>query len=226
MPKKSHHTDKKPEVIRLRAELRLGMKEIRLRTGVPQSTLHHWLKDHPLTEQEQRDVIVKAPRYVAPKKALNSEGRTPLKIADDISTSRLGAAAECFVKGRLNLLNLTVVECTADGDVVDVYVRRDGGQRVAFIQVRVTQKPENKAGLPYISLRRYRKGRSNNFNKGDFHFLAGYCRENDSAYVFSFDEVKDKVNTVTIREEARETWEPLIEWLERQDALLEQLEAA
>lgn len=226
MPKTSKHAAKKDEAIRLRTELRLGTKEIQRRTQVPVATLHYWLKNYPLTEAEKKAVIAKAPRYVAPKKQLASNGRAALKIADDVSKSNLGAAGEYLIKGRLCLLNLNVIECTSDGDVVDVYVRRNSGQRVAFIQVRVSQRPEGKSGLPYVSLRRYRNGKSNNFSKGDFHFLVGYCRENDSAYVYSYDDVKDKVNTVSLRDDACEAWEPLVAWLEHQDALLEQLEAA
>lgn len=226
MPKKSIHAEKKDEAIRLRTEKKLGTKEIQRRTQVPVSTLHYWLKNYPLTDAEQKAVLAKSGRYVAPKKQLASNGRTALKIADDVSKSNLGAAGEYLIKGRLCLLNLNVIECTSDGDVVDVYVRRDGGQRVAFIQVRVSQKPEGKAGLPYVSLRRYRNGKANNFRKGDFHFLVGYCRENDSAYVFSYEDVKDKVNTVSLRDDACEAWEQVVDWLERQDAMLEQLEAA
>jgi hypothetical protein len=213
MPKTSTHESKRAEVVRLRVEERLSAAEIGRRTGVPKSVLHHWLKGHPLTEVERSAILSAVPRHRTPKKELPGEGHA-CEMAEDLSTGERGTVAENFVRFDISRLGLRIMNPDGDGDVVDIYVRRPGGAKVAFLQVRMTSKPPARNGLPSISLRRYRNGKSNNFKKGDFHFIVGFCPENTKCYIYSYDEVAHLVNSVSISEEACDAWWKVTDWLD------------
>jgi hypothetical protein len=213
MPKTSVHESKRSEVVRLRAEERLGAAEIERRTGVPKSLLHYWLKSYPLTKKERAAIVSAAPRHRGQKKSLPGDGEA-CEMADDLSTLGRGSVAENFVKFDISRHGLRIMNPDGDGDVVDIYVRRQGGQKVAFLQVRMTSKPPARNGLPSISLRRYRNGKSNNFKKGDFHFIVGFCPDNQKCYVYSYEEVAHLVNSVSIAEHACDAWWKVLEWLD------------
>jgi hypothetical protein len=213
MPKTSAHESKRSEVLRLRAEERLGSAEIERRTGVPKNVLHYWLKSHPLTKKERAAIIAAAPRKRGSRKALPGEGDA-CEMAEDLSTLGRGSVAENFVKYDISRHGLRIMNPDGDGDVVDIYVRRQGGEKVAFLQVRMTSKPPARSGLPSISLRRYRNGKSNNFKKGDFHFIIGFCPDNQKCYIYSYDEVKHLVNSVSISQGACDAWWKVLDWLD------------
>lgn len=215
MPKASVHESKRAEVMRLRIHGRLGAAEIGRRTGVPKSVLHYWLKKHPLTAEEKSAMLSAAPRHRTPKKKLPSEGGI-CELAEGLSTLSRGSVAENFVKYDIARHGLRIMNPDGDGDVVDMYVRRPGGQRVAFLQVRMTSKPPARNGLPTISLRRYRNGKANNFKRGDFHFIVGFCPTNRECYVYSYDEVSHLRNSVTISDDAAGAWAKVLEWLDEQ----------
>lgn len=213
MAKAGLHSSKKPAALKMRTVQRLGTKEIARRTGVPLSTLHYWLKDHPLSKAERSAIISKSPRYSTPKKTL-SEGGLDVSTQRTLLPRDLGLLGESAAQMYLALRGFVVARPAADGDVVDLYVRKPGGERVAFIQARVAAKPPSRNGLPTISLRRYRKGQSNRFVRGDFHFLVGFCRGNGKCYVYSFDEVEHHANSVTVREDACDAFHKLDAWLD------------
>lgn len=213
MPRTSVHADKKDEAIQLRVEHRLGSSAISRRTGVPMNTLHYWLAPYPLTNKEKARIIAEAERTPQPKKELPGGIGVPCEMGPGLSTLQKGAVAENAVKAALSRQGFLMANPDGDGDVVDVYVRRSGGQRVGFVQIRMTSKPPARSGLPSISLRRYRNGAANNFAKGDFHFLIGFCPENSKCYVFSYDEVSHLANSVTISDESCEAWWKIDDWL-------------
>lgn len=218
MPKTSVHEPKRSEVLKLRIEGRLGAAEIGRRTGVPKSVLHYWLKGHPLTVEEKSAVLSAAPRHRTPQKELVSDGGVVCEMAEGLSTLGRGSVAENYVKYDIARHGLRIMNPDGDGDVVDMYVRRPGGQKVAFLQVRMTSKPPGRNGLPTISLRRYRNGKANNFKKGDFHFIVGFCPKNSECYVYSYDEVSHLRNSVTISDGAAGAWSKVLEWLDEPPA--------
>jgi len=212
VPRPSKFAHLQQDAIEMRRRSRLGSTEISRKLGVPLTTVHYWLRNDPLTEDERRAVIRKSPRYVAPRKALRHDRGLPCEMAPGLTSSQKGLIGEAAVLFRLALRGLNPAKPVTDGDVVDLYVRR--GQRVAFLQVRMAS--ELGTGLPKISLRRNRNGKVVLFSPGDFHFLIGYCLSNDAAYVFSHDEVTHLVNSVSVRDDAYEAWWKIDEWLERE----------
>jgi len=215
MAKPGLHTSKKPEAIRLRVKERLGVKEISNRTGVPMSTLHHWLRPYPLTAEESHRIRSAAPRYAAPRKTLASpSGGLTFSAASRLPPAAIGLCGESAARFFLSQYGLILANPAGDGDVVDIYARRPSGAKVAFIQARVAGDPPSRSGLPSISMRRYRKGRSNTFKKGDFHFLVGYCRQNGHCYVYSYDEVKGNRNSVSLTDDACGAFHKIVDWLD------------
>jgi len=212
MPKKSAHESQREKALRLRIKGRKTTREIHRITGVSVSTLHYWLKDHPLTKQEISKAISASPRYKAPKKELGTPGQYAVQrnVPNPID---LGTMGESIVTFNLSQRGYCVAKSVGDGDVVDLYVRRRGSEKVAFLQVRVSSNPPSRSGLPTISLRRHRNGRAYRFDKGDFHFLVGFCRQDGRCYVYSSDEVSHLRNSVTVREDACEAWHKLESYL-------------
>jgi hypothetical protein len=213
MPRTSVHAAMKDEAIRLRVEHRLAASVISRRTGVPMNTLHYWLVDYPLTNRERARILSEAERAPQPKKSLPGGMGVACEMADNLSTLQKGAVAENAVKAAMSRQGFLMANPDGDGDVVDVYVRRHGGQRVGFVQIRMTSKPPARNGLPSISLRRYRNGAANSFKKGDFHFLVGFCPDNSKCFVYSYEEVSHLANSVTISEESCEAWWKIDDWL-------------
>jgi len=190
----------------------MGIKAIKRKLDVPISTLHYWLKDHPLTEKEQSALRRNVTRYAAPKKEIYQGSGFPCDVADNLSTIELGAIGESAALYRLCLMGFRASIAFADGDVVDLYVRgRNTGQRVAFLQVRMASR-SGPNGLPKISLRRNSNRKTTLFKPGEMHFLVGFCMENQSAYVYTYDEVSHLRNSITVTPEAREAWHKLRDW--------------
>lgn len=212
MPRRSRYEHLREEALRLRNESRMGTKEIVRQLGVPVSTLHYWLRKNPLTAREQSALRSKGRRYATPKKELHDGPGFPCRVAEGLMTTELGAIGESAVLYRFSLLGFRVAKAVGDGDVVDFYVRNPRGERVAFVQTRMATR-SGPTGLPTISLRRNLNGKTLRFKRGDFHFLVGFCMENQSAYVFAYDEVSHLRNCVTVTPEAHEAWWKLEEWL-------------
>lgn len=180
------------------------------------STLHFWLRDHPLTAEESHAIRSKAPRYAAPKKRLAAplEGGLTFNPAPNLAPSNLGFAGESAVGFYLSQRGLIMAQPCYDGDVVDIYVRRPNGTKMAFLQARMAADPPSRSGLPTLSLRRYRNGQANTFKRGDFHFLVGFCRENGRCYVYSYDEVSKNRNSISLRDDACDAFEKIESWLD------------
>lgn len=212
MSRKSRYDHLRADAIRLRDELRMGTRAIQRKLGVPIATLHYWLKEHPLTADEQKKLIQNAKRYVAPKKKIHEGRGFPCDVIKNPSTIELGAIGEAAILYRFCLMGFKTATAFTDGDVVDLYVRdRNDGQRVAFVQVRMASR-SGPNGLPKISLRRNSNGRSKRFKPGDMHFLVGFCMENQSAYVYSSDEAAHLRNSIAVTPEAHEAWHKLRKW--------------
>lgn len=212
MPRRSSYDHLRAEAIRLRDEGRMGTKAICCKLGIPISTLHYWLKNHPLSEEEQVYLRKNAARYVAPKKEIHQGSGFPFDVAKNLSTIELGAIGESAALYRLCLMGFRASLAFTDGDVVDLYVRgRNSGQRVAFLQVRMASR-SGPNGLPKISLRRNSNGKTMLFKPGEMHFLVGFCMENQSAYVYTYDEISHLRNSITVTADAHEAWHKLRDW--------------
>lgn len=202
-----------PEAKRLRIEDKLSLKEIAVKLGVAKSTVSLWLRDiinlHPESDEHKKE------RYknisLQKKKPREPQSKFIAWIENDkLTNARRGRIAEAAVLLRLSILGYSVFSSVFDGDKVDFLVRNKNNLLVK-IQVKWANY-KTKYGLPSFSLRycansRYHSG--TRYKEGDFDFIVGYDMGSDTAYVYSFDDVKNNDSSVTVSAQYAEKWEKL-----------------
>lgn len=200
----------KAEAIRLRVEERRSLREIERLTKTARSSLSLWLRPFPLTEEERKARSKAVRRYVAPKKSHGEESKHHRAVAvANLPRQQKGQIAEAAVLFRLFLHGFAAYKSPFDGDKTDFMVEvPETGKRLK-LQVRWVTTPTGH-GLPGVLLtcaeghhkrRRYRPG--------EFDFIVGYYLFNDTAYVFSFDEVTHIKTRVTVSDQYAERWDKL-----------------
>jgi|GEM_PF-1275073 len=200
----------KSEAIRLRVEERLSIKEIAKRTGLAQGTLSAWLRPYPLSQEEIMLKIKSAKRYATPKKSHGEESKHYKTIKrKNPKPQKKGSIAEAAVLFRFALHDLEPFVSVFDGDKIDFMVRVPNSGNVLKIQVKyLSHRPQY--GLPSISLTCTEgHGKRRRYQEGEFDFIVGYYLYNDTAYIYSFDEVANLKTVVTISEEHAERWDKL-----------------
>lgn len=199
----------KAEAIRLRVEERLSMGEIATLTGAAKASLSLWLKPHPLTIEEKSARSKTAKRYITPKKDRGEESKYHKAVTwQELSRQRKGKIAEAAVLFRLALYGFDVYMSVSDGDKADWLVEVPKTGKLIKLQVRSVCS--FKHGLPGVLLTCTEgHGRRRRYERSDFDFIAGYCLFNDTAYVFSFDEVAQNKTFVAISEKHAEQWDKL-----------------
>ena len=200
----------KAEAIRLRVEERRSLREIEVLTKVARSSLSCWLRPYPLTEEEKKARSKIAKRYITPKKSHGTESKHHRTVVGaNLTSQQKGKIAEAAVLFRLFLHGFAAYKSPFDGDKTDFLVEVPETRRRLKLQVRWVTTPA-KHGLPGILLtcadghnkrRRYREG--------EFDFIVGYYLFNDTAFVFSYDEVLRNKTHVTIAEAHAERWDKL-----------------
>lgn len=201
--------DLKAEAIRLRVEKRLSMGEIAALTGAAKGSLSLWLRPYPLTVEEKSVRSKSAKRYVTPKKNRGEESKHHKAVIwQELSRQRKGKIAEAAVLFRLALYGFDAYMSISDGDKADWLVEVPETAQIIKLQVRTVCS--FKHGLPGILLTCTEgHGRRRRYERSDFDFITGYCLFNDTAYVFSFDEVAQNKTFVAISEKHAERWDKL-----------------
>ncbi len=202
--------DLKAEAIRLRVEERLSLREIAIITGAAKGSLSLWLKPYRLTEEERKARSKTAKRYVAPKKDHGEESRHNMTVDwQSLSNQRKGRIAEAAILFRLALHGFDIYTSVFDGDKADCLVRVPESEKIFKLQVRCVHSP-SKHGLPVVRLKCAEgHNQRRRYKQEEFDFIVGYYLFNDTAYVFSVDEVKEHKTYVTISEKHAERWDKL-----------------
>lgn len=203
-------TELKSEAIRLRVEERCSIKEVSELTGIAKGTLSLLLRPYPLTEEEVMLKIKSAKRYATPKKSHGEESKHhKIIVGKKLKPQQKGNIAEAAVLFRFALHDLEPFASIFDGDKIDFMVRvRESGD-IFKIQVKYIAR-KSQYGLPGIMLTCTEgHGRRRRYQQGEFDFIVGYYLFNDTAYVYSFDEVTKYKTLVTISDEHAERWNKL-----------------
>ncbi len=199
----------KNEAIRLRSEKRMSLTEIAALLKVAKSSVSVWLRDYPLTEAERQARYKTASRYVAPKKNHGTESKHYRVLnGATLLPQRKGNIAEAAILFRLALHRFEVFASPFDGDKIDFVVRVPNVPRLLKVQVRWVVQANY--GLPLIYLTcadGHRKRRR--YQPDEFDFIVGYYLFNDTAYVYSYQEIAQNKVTVAISEDYAECWEKL-----------------
>jgi len=204
----------KQECLRLRQQERLGLKEIAKRTGISRGTLSGWLKDAHLTKEEVREKIIKAHEGLptGKRKDRGEESRFFAMVSGkNLSRQDKAKIAESAVLFRLCLNRFIVYGSPFDGDKADWLIESvENPNRTYRIQVKWAKDQGKRGGLPVITLRAMSGGKFVRYKKGDFDFIVGYCLFNDTAYVYSFEELEHLKSCVTCSDAGKEAWHKIV----------------
>jgi PD-(D/E)XK endonuclease len=202
--------DLKAEAIRLRVGERLSLREIAVITGAAKGSLSLWLKPYRLTEEERKARSKTAKRYAAPKKDRGEEsGHNKTVVWQNLSNQRKGRIAEAAILFRLALQGFGVYTSVFEGDRTDCLVHVPESGKIFKLQVRCVHSP-SRHGLPVVRLKcADGHNQRRRYKEAEFDFIVGYYLFNDTAYVFSSDEVKQHKTYVTISEKYAERWDKL-----------------
>lgn len=197
----------KARCIALRIKKRLSLREIYEATGAPKGSLSAWLKPYPLTEEEKKKrVIIR--RQGGWRKDRGVASKYYEMALKPLSKTCKARAAEAAVLFRMVLVDFKVFGSPFDGEKEDWVVLVPG--KNAFVKVQVRSAKEGKHGLPFFSLRcsdGRRKARK--LRDDEVDFLVGYNLFTDTAYVWSWEELKDRKATITIHPDALERWDKM-----------------
>ena len=202
---------------RLRKQEGRSVKEIAAILGVSVASVSIWVRDVRLTKKQRMALDNRNPvinpefRGHPPRKPRGERSKFFEAVeGQDLSNNRKARIAEAAVLFRLALHGFEVSGSVFDGARADWLVETLKDNRVLRLQVKCVIYV--KQGLPMISLR-CSNGRNKfrRYAKTEFDFIVGYDLFTDTAYVFSTDEVAHLKEGVTIREDAAERWDKLLE---------------
>ena len=201
----------KAEAIRLRVEERLSYDEILARVSVSRGSLSLWLKPWPLTAgetAERRHRNAPSPSYSPHRRKDRGEESDLSKLVRGLgvpqTTAWKGRVAEAAILLRLVVRGFEPLRAVFEGDSVDWFVRVSSS-RIVRLQVRWAG--QGKYGLPGLDLRLHGRKRAK-FTEGVIDYFVGYNFFTDTAYVFSWDEVRGK-SSIAIHPDAEERWDKL-----------------
>ena len=209
-----HPPSKRRKALRLRVKDRLSLRAISKLVAISKGTASQWLKEDPLTEEEVKERMSANGR--------SSSGRPPSVVLaqsslhkqfKDRKFTRLQKAkiAEAAVLFRLLLHQYTVYGSSFDGDKADWIVDGNGLGRPIRIQVKLVDRSGHH-GSPRVGLRcsYQRPGQHRSYREGEFDLIVGYDLFSDTAFVWSWDEVKHRTSSVTVCTDAKERWDKIV----------------
>lgn len=208
MPRGVANTAAKIEAIRLRTEERLSIGEIEARLGVNRSTLHLWIKPYPLTQDEWRQKRANIPVPRRKRKDRGSESVLHRIVAGvSLTRQQKGRIAETAVLLRLLLHGFNPIRSPFDGDRTDWFVELSS-KRIIRLQVKWAGQPT--AGLPLVRLNCTEgHNRQRGFRDGEADVLVGYSLFTDTAYVWTWEEIRGRKTITVGAPSSKEAWHKL-----------------
>lgn len=201
----------KAEAIRLRTESRMSFGEIGDVLGVAKGTLWSWLKDYPLTKEEQttrkKVQIAKSVRATVKDRGQMSKWWAAVNVGQ-MQRWQKAQIAEAAVLFRLTLYGFRTFSAVFDGDKTDWLVYSPVGV-LKRIQVKWTKRPNR--GMPHVSLlcssgfKTYRRYRDDEYDA-----IIGYDLFTDTAYVFTPADLTRNKSTIAITPAHAEQWNKLM----------------
>lgn len=194
------------ECKRLRVEQRLSLQEIHNLTGASKGSLSAWLTGLPLTEEEKALRSQERKRYVPPKKDWGEESDLhKMTTGQEMTRLQKGKIAEAAVMLRLVVQGMAPYGSVFDGDKTDWLVEVPKTNKVWKVQVKWVKSVHN------ISLQcTTGHNTSRPYLEGEFDFIVGYDLFTDTAYVWSWEDVKHLSTSISICQEAAERWDKLL----------------
>jgi transposase-like protein len=190
-----------------------SLNSVSAETGVSKSTLSLWLRDEPKKRQpvpasRKSAVAAMHAAIAASVTSRRAALRAAPRFAGTVNPTTLtrrqkGAAAELAVAFRLHLLGHEVFKPVADGAKEDWVVRTSRG-RYWRLSVRWVGVGGG------ASLTRTVNGKTTRISASEYDFLAAYCLQLDSVFVWSSSELTQFKSSVRPSIEAHEAWHKLL----------------
>lgn len=209
----------KPELkdrcIRLRIDNRMSLRDIVEETGAAQSSVSKWVRPYPLTDDEQKlrrkEKEEKYGHYGRARRVLGDPSKYFKMTAQPLSSEKKGRIAEAAVLTRFVLHDFETYGGTFGKEKMDLVVRLVGSEKLIRIQVRWAATASY--GMPYVHLTKSDGRRRNvRYEKDDFDFIVAYDLHDDVAYVFSQEDTKGNMKTISVRDDVAEDWEKVKEF--------------
>ncbi|HEX8847442.1 MAG TPA: group I intron-associated PD-(D/E)XK endonuclease [Pyrinomonadaceae bacterium] len=125
-----------------------------------------------------------------------------------MSSQQKGKIAEAAIFFRLTLHGFNIYTAFSDGDKTDWLVAVPETGKILKLQVKCANvHSHGLLGIQLTCAEGYHKRRR--YKQGEFDFIIGYYLYNDTAYVFSFDELINHRTKVAISEQYAERWDKL-----------------
>lgn len=197
---------KKDTAIKLRLDKRLSVKAIARELGCSTSSVSHWVRDYPLSDEEKKErMVLNGSKGGRKKREIPAPSRF-YRLCDtsSLSSNEKGHIAECAVRFRLALLQVPSYQSSEGGSKYDFVIDTQSGMKK--VQVRFMRRNSN-SPMPYLSLH-CSNGRkqSRRYRDDEFDFILGYDLLTDLVHVFSKDDVKNNTTIITATESSQEAW--------------------
>jgi len=200
----------KAEATRLRIEENLSYHEISELLEVPKATLSGWLRH------------IRLPPEILKAKMSNRGNRNPKKERGvesvlhqlvpeaQLTPGQKAEVAETAVLLRLILHGMRPFRPVFNGAKADWLIENPLSGQTSKIQVKWASC-WGSSGLPVVGLR-CAKGHHTirNYLQGEFDFLVGYDYFTDTAYVWTWEEVKHLKAAITVHPDAAEAWHKIM----------------
>lgn len=199
----------KEKSIELRVGERKSIKEIAEVVKVHQCTIARWVKQYPLTKKEIKNRKIAQGAIMAKKgkeKLATFRGQFSGSVPEiAYSDFQKGNISEAAVRYKCLIHNMEFYIPPYGSSSFDAIVHVIATGTIYKLQIRTAQ--EMKTGFPQVSLR---SGDGSRYTKNDFDFLIGYDIVGDGAYIWSFNELKNRKCSLKIEESARERWDKIL----------------
>jgi hypothetical protein len=203
------------EIVKLRLEQKT-IDEISSILKFSKSTILKYVKHLPLSKErltflrkiseDKKNLILRKKRealWAGTNKFKN------LISSQNYSKNAKGNIAEAAIVYRLLLHNFSVFSSIFSGDSIDIIAYNNQSGKLIKIQVKCTKRSK-KCITPMISIRKM-KGHYDfiKYTKKELDILVGYDFLNDTAYVYTWKELINNKNLISVNPESREQWKKL-----------------
>ena len=196
---KSIAEDVKRECVRLRVEEGMSLSAISVQTGVSKGTLSVLLRLHPQPKLRKRRAWNKGTRKYNPEESKWHR----LAREATLGSNGFSKLAEAAVLFRMCACGISVWGSPFDGEKADWLAQV--GDKIFKVQVKLTSKGRH--GYPSVNVRS--SSAMKPYSDGEVDFLVGYDAYTDTAYVYSWEEIRGRKACVSISEENKERWDKI-----------------
>ena len=209
-----------PEIIEKIKEYRYQQKtvdEIKNILKVSSATICKYIKGlPPISKKKLTSIRIASAKKNGAKRKEKSrllwEGQNKFKdiIKEQAySTTIKGSIAEAAILYRLLIHNFSVYYSAFNGGIIDIITYNNKTGKLLKLQVKCAKGNKN-SQTPSIPLKKS-KGRYSltNYDSKEIDIIVGYDLYNDTAYVFTWDEIKNLKGAISVTIESKENWKKL-----------------